>query len=83
MFRRAEARRNARLHQFCATASRRPRCSEQESAGLNDVTWSPDGSAIAFDDPAGIEVLSIPSTLSGCTGFAPHRLLVPGGAQPF
>jgi len=54
-----------------ASSTPTPQCDEQESAGLNDVSWAPDGSALAFDDPAGLEVLAVPAALSGCTGSLP------------
>jgi WD40 repeat protein len=43
-------------------------------------SWSPDGSSLAWSDPAGVWVSPVDTAASGC-GLAP-RLVVTGGARP-
>jgi hypothetical protein len=47
---------------------------------VSDPTWSPDGSALAWEEPDGIHVASLPDL--GACAAAGRPLVVPGGSDP-
>jgi hypothetical protein len=57
------------------------RCVDQRSGAVAHPSWSPDSSALAFDDPQGIWVASVPVSLADCAQIG-DRLLVSGASSP-
>jgi hypothetical protein len=57
------------------------RCVDQRSGAVAHPSWSPDSTALAFEDPQGIWVASVPASLGDCTQVS-DRLLVAGAASP-
>jgi hypothetical protein len=56
-------------------------CYFRDAGGnIEDPTWSPDGTRVAWESSAGIEVATIPN-LDDCSSLE-ARLLVPGGKDP-
>jgi hypothetical protein len=62
--------------QFCVIDG-----SQADPIEVSNVTWSPDGNTLAWQEPDGIHAVSIPSTSSCTTIPAPH-LVVAGGSDP-
>jgi hypothetical protein len=57
------------------------RCYFRDSAGtIEDPTWSPDGTRLAWEGSAGIKIAAIPN-LDDCSALE-AELLVPGGKDP-
>ncbi|WP_418062593.1 hypothetical protein [Pimelobacter simplex] len=53
-----------------------PLCWTETGAGITNPTWAPDGSALAIEQPQGIEIAR---DIQGCTSIT---LAIPGGSQP-
>jgi hypothetical protein len=61
----------------------RPACMTDAEATLDDPTWSPDGTRLAFAHAEGIEVLSLPVVTAGeCPGAQSVGVVIPGGSEP-
>ncbi len=62
--------------QFCVLDG-----SQANPVEISDLTWSPDGSTLAWQEPDGIHEASVPSTTE-CAQIPGSRLVVPGGSEP-
>ena len=53
-------------------------------ADLSNVTWSPDGSALAWQQPDGIHELSVPGSVHPCPSAQAltSHLAIPGASEP-
>jgi hypothetical protein len=62
--------------QFCVLDG-----SQATPVEISDLTWSPDGSTLAWQEPDGIHEASIPST-TDCGQIPASTLVIPGGSEP-
>ena len=62
--------------QFCVLDG-----SQADPVEISDLTWSPDGSALAWQEPDGIHEASVPSTTT-CSEIPASHLVIPGGSEP-
>jgi opacity protein-like surface antigen len=60
-----------------------PACWTGNAEGLAGPSWSPDGRAVAFQQPEGVEVMPLPSVVpGGCPGASSSTLVLPGASEP-
>ena len=82
-----DGRTSARLHLYSTTgpfpATPELRCVIDGATGaFQDLTWAPDGSALAWEEDDGIWTMPVPS-LVDCDGLAAGaQLAIPGGKDP-
>jgi hypothetical protein len=57
------------------------KCALERDSTITGVSWSPDGSAVAFGDKDGIWLATVPPTLDDCSQIAVN-LIIPGGSAP-
>jgi hypothetical protein len=62
--------------QFCVLDG-----SQANPVEISDLTWSPDGSTLAWQEPDGIHEASVPTT-SNCAQIPGSHLVIPGGSEP-
>jgi hypothetical protein len=62
--------------QFCVVDG-----SQAHPIEISDITWSPDGSTLAWQEPDGIHEVRIPST-GNCPAIPGSQLVIPGGSEP-
>jgi hypothetical protein len=62
--------------QFCVLDG-----SQANPVEISDLTWSPDDSTLAWQEPDGIHEASVPST-TNCPQLPGSHLVVPGGSEP-
>jgi hypothetical protein len=62
--------------QFCVLDG-----SQANPIEISDLTWSPDGSALAWQAPDGIHEVAVPST-TDCAQIPASQLVIPGGSEP-
>ncbi len=62
--------------QFCVLDG-----SQANPVEISDLTWSPDGSTLAWQEPDGIHEASVPSTTE-CAQIPASTLVIPGGSEP-
>ena len=62
--------------QFCVLDG-----SQANPVEISDLTWSPDGSTLAWQEPDGIHEASVPTT-SNCAQILGSHLVIPGGSEP-
>ena len=62
--------------QFCVLDG-----SQADPTEISDLTWSPDGSTLAWQEPDGIHETSVPST-TNCPQLPGSHLVIPGGSEP-
>jgi hypothetical protein len=62
--------------QFCVLDG-----SQATPVEISDLTWSPDGSTLAWQEPDGIHEASVPTT-SNCAQIPGSHLVIPGGSEP-
>jgi hypothetical protein len=58
-----------------------PACQNVRDSEAHDPTWSPDSTALAYDDKDGVWIQQVPAVLGDCSGLT-EALRVPGGANP-
>jgi hypothetical protein len=61
--------------QFCVLDG-----SQANPVEISDLTWSPDGSTLAWQEPDGIHEASVPST-TNCPQIPGSHLVIPGGSE--
>jgi len=83
------APRTMRIYRMNGDAPKLPRgsCAVAPRARIfSEVSWSPDGTRLAWADGRGIWIARAPERLEGfdrpCVFSTPPRLVVPGGAEP-
>jgi hypothetical protein len=62
--------------QFCVLDG-----SQANPVEISDLTWSPDGTTLAWQEPDGIHEASVPST-TNCSQIPGSHLVIPGGSEP-
>jgi hypothetical protein len=58
-----------------------PACQNARDSEAHEPTWSPDSTALAYDDKDGVWIQQVPASLGDCSGLT-ERLLVPGAGEP-
>lgn len=58
-----------------------PACTRDASGQLGALSWSPDGTQLAYSEPDGIHVDTIPG-LADCTKLTTAGLVIPGASDP-
>ena len=59
-----------------------PRCAGYVSSTFANPTWSSDGGTLAWAEPDGVWVASVPADLRTCAGLPQPALRVPGAKEP-